>query len=249
MQNYQLNHKFTSDLTPLPVHLIFLSPRIQHAPIFVHIQLLELISISLDHHLPQDVPTLMTSSIQSLPMQTIIFSVMNVLNLAACTNLPLRQTHLSMATTSSVNSMTKTWSFFHSPLTHGDDLDQCYRHSSQPRTTHHKNHGTPHIGTINTFALMQILCTNEHHTHHALLEYSPQLTSTGVNLPLLPAGFFLVTPTRLLHPAFTVFNNLDLQSQKPSAHSYVQLPVRSVSQQQPPCSISIRFSLLKIHTP
>ncbi len=93
---------------------------------------------------------LKTFSIQSLPIQTTIFSVMNEANLDVCTN-PSPPPHLSSTVMmSSANYTEKTWSSSPSPLTPGHGSVPCYKHSSPPPTTLDKNPGAPHTPTINT---------------------------------------------------------------------------------------------------
>jgi len=193
--------------------------------------------------------TLKTFSTKSLPMQTTTFDDMNVVNLDVCTS-PPHQIHLSSTVMrSSANSIEKTWYSFLSPLTHGHDLAQSYRHSSPPSTTPANNIGAPHTLTPNITNPMPTSCTNSPPNHHAHSGTSHLPTSDGCNLHHQHDGHSLVILILHPHQASILYNSSDLAYQRHTAHYYVMLLVHSNFIPQPPHLTSTLSSLWKIHTP
>ena len=101
---------YTSDLTPPHDRSTYHSTRTPPPTTAAPTQPSAQTSPSQEPHHPQNVKHLKTSSKQSLPMQTTIFKCMNDANLDAPPNQQQPPPHLYMATKSSANYTTKTWS-------------------------------------------------------------------------------------------------------------------------------------------
>ena len=177
-------------------------------------------------------------SIQSLPMQTTIFSIMNEVNLDVCTNPPTPTTPFihdgdNLVIISSANFTKKTWSSFPSQLAPGHDLVPCCKHSSPPPTTLVRNPGKPHTRAINITDQMPTSCTNVPPNHYAHLGSSCQPTSDGANLPCPHAEHSLETPTLQPHQVCIHFNASDSASQRRIDRYYVMLPVLGRSRRWP----------------
>ena len=157
-------------------------------------------------------------------LNTIIFIVMNEVNLGVCTN-PPSTPHLSSMVTSLVNYTKKTWSSSHSQSSPGHNLVPCNKHSSSPPTIHVRNPGKPHTPTINITDQMLTSCINAPPNHHAHLGSSLQLTSDGANLPRPLAEHSLETHTPHPHQVYIHSNSLDSAFQRRIACYYVMLLV------------------------
>ena len=101
---------YTSDLTPPHDRSTYHSTRTPPPTTAAPTQPSAQTSPSQEPHHPQNVKHLKTSSKQSLPTQTTTFKCMNDANLDASANQQQPPPQLCMATKSSANYTTKTWS-------------------------------------------------------------------------------------------------------------------------------------------
>jgi len=108
--NWTLKCTYTSDLTPPHNRLTYPSTQTPPPTTAAPIQPSAQTSPLQEPHRPQNTKHLKTSSKQSLPTQTTIFKCMNDANLDTPPNQQQLPPHLYMATKSSANYTTKTWS-------------------------------------------------------------------------------------------------------------------------------------------
>jgi hypothetical protein len=163
------NHCSISAPTPQHDLSTYHSLLIPHLAATVPTPPLKQTSTSLGPHLHPRPPKLKIFSTQSLPMQITTFSIMNKANLGIHTNPPPPPHPSFMVMMSLAKCIKKTWASSPSPLTPGQDLDLCYKHSSPPPTIPIRNPGTPHTPPLNITTPMPSSCTNKPPNHHAHL--------------------------------------------------------------------------------